>query len=51
MTSPEPAAPLVVLDEIRMTFATRTGLFRRGEVRALRGVNLAIANGETVALV
>ncbi|MBA3337518.1 MAG: ABC transporter ATP-binding protein [Chloroflexia bacterium] len=34
-----------------MTFATRTGLFRRGEVRALRGVNLAIANGETVALV
>jgi oligopeptide/dipeptide ABC transporter ATP-binding protein len=44
-------SPLVDLNEIEVVFQTRKGLFKHGEVRALNGVSLEIARGETVALV
>jgi ABC-type glutathione transport system ATPase component len=46
-----PAAALVELDDVSVVFQTRAGLFRSGEVRAVRGVSLAVARGETLALV
>jgi oligopeptide/dipeptide ABC transporter ATP-binding protein len=44
-------APLLLLDDIHVVFETRKGLFRRGAVRALNGVGVTLARGETVALV
>jgi ABC-type oligopeptide transport system ATPase subunit len=43
--------PLVALDDVAMIFRTRKGLFRGGEVRAVSGVSLTVAPGETLALV
>lgn len=42
---------LVHLDDVEVVFQTRKGLFKSGEVRALNGVSLDVARGETVALV
>jgi ABC-type glutathione transport system ATPase component len=44
-------APLVVLDDVTVSFNTRRGLFRRGQVRAVNGVSIAVRRGETLALV
>jgi putative ABC transport system ATP-binding protein len=47
MTAPvQPLAPLVALDDVRLTLASAAG-----PVDILRGVSLAIAAGETVSLV
>ncbi len=43
--------PLVVLDDVRVHFSTRRGLFRREQVRAVNGVSIAVRRGETLALV
>lgn len=43
--------PLVVLDDVRVSFNTRRGLFRREQVRAVNGVSIAVRRGETLALV
>ena len=43
--------PLVSLRNIEVVFQTRKGLFKSGQVRALNGVSLDIAKGETVAIV
>lgn len=43
--------PLVQVSGLEVTYRTRAGLFRSGEVHALNGVDLTIARGETVALV
>lgn len=48
---PDSDAPLVDLRDVEVVFQTRKGLFKSGEVRALNGVSLGIARGETVALV
>jgi oligopeptide/dipeptide ABC transporter ATP-binding protein len=37
--------------DIEVVFQTRKGIFKSGEVRALNGVSLELARGETVALV
>lgn len=42
---------LVSLRDVQVVFQTRKGLFKSGEVRALNGVSLDLARGETVALV
>jgi oligopeptide/dipeptide ABC transporter ATP-binding protein len=47
----DPAEPLVRLDDVAVAFSTRAGLFRSGEVRAVDGVTLAVAPGETLTLV
>lgn len=39
------------LDNIRVDFETRKGLFRSGSVRAVDGVDLRVRHGQTVALV
>jgi len=44
-------APLLALQNIEVAYTTRKGIFRSGEVRALNGVSLELARGETVALV
>ena len=43
--------PLVDLEHVSVSFATRRGLFARGSVRALDDVSLQVAAGRTVALV
>ena len=43
--------PLVRLAGIGVTFATNRGLFRRGQVRALDGVDAEIRRGEALAIV
>jgi peptide/nickel transport system ATP-binding protein len=43
--------PLMSLRDIEVVFQTRKGLFKSGQVRALNGVSLDIAKGETVAIV
>jgi peptide/nickel transport system ATP-binding protein len=45
------SSPLVELRDVEVVFQTRKGLFKSGEVRALNGVSLDVAKGETVALV
>jgi oligopeptide/dipeptide ABC transporter ATP-binding protein len=42
---------LLSLREIEVVFQTRKGIFKSGQVRALNGVSLELARGETVALV
>jgi oligopeptide/dipeptide ABC transporter ATP-binding protein len=49
--TPRGSTPLVALEDISMTFRTRKGLFRGGEVAAIRAVSLTIAREETLALV
>ncbi|MEA2586208.1 MAG: peptide/nickel transport system ATP-binding protein, partial [Thermomicrobiales bacterium] len=44
-------SPLLSVQDVEVAFTTRKGLFRTGEVRALNGVSLDLARGETVALV
>jgi peptide/nickel transport system ATP-binding protein len=44
-------SPLLSLRDVEVAYSTRKGLFRSGEVRALNGVSLDVAKGETVALV
>ncbi len=44
-------APLLTLDDISVSFATRKGFLRTGSVRALDGVSLTLGERETVALV
>ncbi|HEY7032292.1 MAG TPA: ABC transporter ATP-binding protein [Thermomicrobiales bacterium] len=44
-------SPLLSMTDIEVVYSTRKGLFRSGEVRALNGVSLDLAKGETVALV
>ncbi len=44
-------APLLTLDDISVSFATRKGSLRTGSVRALDGVSLTLGERETVALV
>src|SRR5262245_1247949 len=39
------------MTDIEVVYTTRKGIFRTGEVRALNGVSLDLAKGETVALV
>ncbi len=46
-----PSPPLLTLDSIAVTFSTRKGFFRSGEVRAIDGVSLTLGERETVALV
>ena len=43
--------PLVALDDVSVVFQARQGLFRWNEVRAVDGVSLTVARGETVGLV
>jgi ABC-type glutathione transport system ATPase component len=46
-----PAAPLLAVDDLAVTFRSR-GLFtRRPPVHALKGVSLAVAHGQTVGVV
>ena len=45
------AAPLVALDDVSVVFETRQGWLRRGAVRAVDGVSLAVARGETLGVV
>lgn len=46
-----PGPALVELEEVSVLFRTRAGLLRIDEVRAVEGVSLTIAPGETLALV
>jgi peptide/nickel transport system ATP-binding protein len=50
LISPE-SAVLVQIEDVEVVYQTRKGVFSRGEVRALNGVSLDVARGETVALV
>ena len=45
------ANPLVQLNDVRVYFASRRGLFRTTTVRAVDGVSLELRRGETVAVV
>jgi peptide/nickel transport system ATP-binding protein len=47
----ETGAPLVVLENVTVAYQSRSGLFRTTETRAVDGVSLEIARGETLALV
>ena len=47
----DPAAPLVQVDSLDVTFSARTGLLRFEQARALRGVSMEVFRGETVAVV
>ncbi|QEL64675.1 ATPase component ABC-type dipeptide/oligopeptide/nickel transport system [Oryzomicrobium terrae] len=51
--SPAPEAPLLVVDDLRVHFPIRRGLFKRtvGWVKAVDGVSLHLARGRTLALV
>jgi peptide/nickel transport system ATP-binding protein len=51
MTDATSEQPLVALDDVRVVFQTRKGVFKTGEVHALNGVSLEIGRGETVGLV
>lgn len=51
MIGGEPVQPLVRLAGIAVTFSTNRGLFRRGQVRALDGVDAHIGRGEALAVV
>ncbi len=42
---------IVVLDDVSVVFETRKGFFRPGRVRAVDGVSVVVAPGETLALV
>ncbi len=43
--------PLVLMQDVKVQFATRRGLFRSDLVRAVDGVSLALEPGETLSLV
>lgn len=43
--------PLLRLESVAVSFTTRRGMFRSGEVRALAGVSLSLGERETVAVV
>jgi peptide/nickel transport system ATP-binding protein len=45
------SSPLLSVQDLEVVYTTRKGIFRTGEVRALNGVSLDLARGETVALV
>jgi peptide/nickel transport system ATP-binding protein len=49
----EPAAPLLALERLKVHFPIQKGVFHRtvGHVKAVDGVDLAIAEGRTLALV
>jgi len=49
--SAAPATALVRADDLRAWFSVRSGLFRTAPVKAVDGVTLSIARGETLALV
>jgi peptide/nickel transport system ATP-binding protein len=49
--SPQSSHPLLSMHDIEVVFQTRKGIFKSGQVRALNGVSLDLAKGETVALV
>ncbi len=50
--SGQPGTPLVELRDVRVTFEVGRGILRRGQrLRAVDGVDLAIAPGETLGLV
>jgi peptide/nickel transport system ATP-binding protein len=42
---------LLSIKDVEVVYQTKQGLFRTGQVRALNGVSLELARGETVALV
>jgi oligopeptide/dipeptide ABC transporter ATP-binding protein len=47
-----PSEPLLRLEDVRVHFALRRGLFvSKGAVKAVDGISLAVSRGETVALV
>ena len=46
MTAPEPAAPILEVDDLRTHFFTRDGV-----VRAVDGVSLQLQRGETLGVV
>jgi peptide/nickel transport system ATP-binding protein len=50
---PQPGPPLLEVEDVRVHFAQRGGVLRRvrGHTRAVDGVSLTIARGETYALV
>lgn len=50
--TPSPqAGPLLRLADIQVTFTTRKGLFRSGQVHALNGVSVDLPRGQTLGLV
>ena len=53
MTGPATSPPLLEVTDLRVWYPVRRGLFRRtvGQVRAVDGVSLSVARGETLALV
>ncbi len=48
---PGPSAPIVVLDDVSVTYTIRSGLFRSEAAPAVDGVSLVVSPGETLALV
>ena len=49
--TPTPAAPLIQVEDLRIQFPIRKGLFRTEQLHAVNGVNVSIPRGETLAIV